>query len=243
MIKFFRRIRQKLITENRIRTYLVYALGEIVLVVIGILIALSINNWNEIRKNRHAEQELYKTLIRALESDLEDVRSKYAIIDSAIIGQETFITQSLEEVKSRFTDEEFFKLLWKIGYTSYSFVPNISIYNKISQNKEIDLIRSNELSMKIIELYEVHYWEYKDLDNYLESQAQQGLISNFFGDISHMYIEGKFNLDDSFEKHYDKLSKECRKIYFLSLSTKNSMLNCQKNIESVLTEIKNELNK
>jgi len=217
-------------------------MGEIVLVVIGILIALSINNWNEVRKNRHAEQELYQTLIRALESDLEDVRTKYAIIDSAIQGQETFITKSYEELMSEMSDKEFIDLLWKTGYTSYSFIPNISNYNKISQNKEIVLIQSEALQMKIIELYEVHYWEYKDLDNNLESQAQQGLISKFFGDISHMYIQNDYILDaGSFQKHYDELNKECRKLYFLSQTTKNSMLNCQKNIESVLELIKKEL--
>ena len=50
MIKFFRHIRQNLIMENKTRKYLKYAVGEIVLVVIGILIALQVNNWNENRK-------------------------------------------------------------------------------------------------------------------------------------------------------------------------------------------------
>ncbi|GGD93765.1 DUF6090 family protein [Planktosalinus lacus] len=52
MIKFFRRIRHKLLTENNFRKYLLYAIGEIILVVIGILIALQINNWND-RKQQH----------------------------------------------------------------------------------------------------------------------------------------------------------------------------------------------
>ena len=47
MIKFFRNIRQSLIMENKTSKYLKYAIGEILLVVIGILIALQINNWNE----------------------------------------------------------------------------------------------------------------------------------------------------------------------------------------------------
>lgn len=50
MIKFFRNIRQHLLSENTFSTYLLYAIGEIILVVIGILIALQINNWNEGRK-------------------------------------------------------------------------------------------------------------------------------------------------------------------------------------------------
>lgn len=50
MIKFFRHIRQPLLSENKFSKYLLYAIGEIVLVVIGIPIALQINNWNEQRK-------------------------------------------------------------------------------------------------------------------------------------------------------------------------------------------------
>ena len=55
MIKFFRKIRQNLLVENKTGKYLKYAIGEIVLVVIGILIALQINNWNENRKDNFVE--------------------------------------------------------------------------------------------------------------------------------------------------------------------------------------------
>ncbi len=55
MIKFFRKIRQNLLIENKIGKYLKYAIGEIILVVIGILFALSINNWNESRKDSISE--------------------------------------------------------------------------------------------------------------------------------------------------------------------------------------------
>ena len=51
MIKFFRKIRQKLLSENKFSKYFIYAIGEIILVVIGILIALQVNNWNEERKS------------------------------------------------------------------------------------------------------------------------------------------------------------------------------------------------
>jgi len=50
MIKFFRKIRQQLLAEGAVKKYLLYAIGEILLVVIGILIALQINNWNEQQK-------------------------------------------------------------------------------------------------------------------------------------------------------------------------------------------------
>ena len=66
MIKFFRKIRQNLLSEGKTGKYLKYAVGEIILVVIGILIALSINNWNE---NRKTEIEI-KNSLTALKSDL-----------------------------------------------------------------------------------------------------------------------------------------------------------------------------
>ena len=62
MIKFFRKIRQKMLTENKISKYFLYAIGEIVLVVIGILIAISINNWNENIKEKQQEKVILTTL-------------------------------------------------------------------------------------------------------------------------------------------------------------------------------------
>ena len=67
MIKFFRKIRQNLLMENKIGKYFKYAIGEIILVVMGILIALQINNWNEDRKNNQS----VKTSIKALLEDLK----------------------------------------------------------------------------------------------------------------------------------------------------------------------------
>ncbi len=62
MIKFFRKIHQKLLSENKFRNYLIYALGEILLVMVGILLALQVNNWNENRKTNEQESELLKSL-------------------------------------------------------------------------------------------------------------------------------------------------------------------------------------
>ncbi|WP_298903868.1 DUF6090 family protein [uncultured Psychroserpens sp.] len=69
MIKFFRRIRQRLLSENKFSKYLLYAIGEIILVVIGILIALQINNWNEERKERTIELSYLNRLVIDLEEN------------------------------------------------------------------------------------------------------------------------------------------------------------------------------
>jgi len=244
MINFFRKIRQQLLTENKFSKYFLYAIGEIFLVVIGILIALQINNWNDYRKDRIEEKNLYKTLIRSLNNDLIDVRDKSVILDSAISAQRIFITNnSFESISSKYPFSEIRDLVIRVGQTSKSFVPNISIYNKIMQNNQIDLIQSDALQMQIMALYDRAYWEYKDLDASLENQYLAGINRNFFGNISHNVIMNNrtaFREDESRE-NYDALKKDCREIYFLSLSVKRSMFNCEQEIEVLLESLNNEL--
>ena len=73
MIKFFRKIRQQLLSENKFTKYLIYAVGEIVLVVIGILIALSINNSNDAEKLRLKERVVLTQMQQNLKNDIEDL--------------------------------------------------------------------------------------------------------------------------------------------------------------------------
>ncbi len=73
MIKFFRRIRQNLLMENKTGKYFKYAVGEIVLVVIGILIALSINNWNETRKQKETTNSIYVIVKEDLINDISEI--------------------------------------------------------------------------------------------------------------------------------------------------------------------------
>ena len=69
MIKYFRQIRQQLIMENKNSNYLKYAIGEIILVMIGILLALQINNWNQDRINKDYEQKMLHELVEDLKLD------------------------------------------------------------------------------------------------------------------------------------------------------------------------------
>ncbi|WP_228853488.1 DUF6090 family protein [Aegicerativicinus sediminis] len=71
MIKFFRNIRQNLLSENKFTRYFIYAIGEVILVVIGILIALQINNANDISKQKQKAINYNKTLINELRTDLD----------------------------------------------------------------------------------------------------------------------------------------------------------------------------
>ena len=79
MIKFFRHIRKNLLMENKTSKYFKYAIGEIILVVIGILIALQINNWNEQRKVNTQVEELFAKSYSELEYNI-----KRAIIEASL---------------------------------------------------------------------------------------------------------------------------------------------------------------
>ncbi len=183
MIGFFRRIRKKLADDNKPLKYLRYAIGEIALVVIGILIALQVNNWNENRKERNAEQTLYQTLISSLESDLEDANDKISTVEESIKAQEIFILNSFDEIKIKYNTSQLENLLFSVSESSRSFFPNYGLYDKISNNNQIELIRSAELQMKIIELYEQHYKRYNDIDLNLEQLTVFNLYTNYFSKI------------------------------------------------------------
>ena len=80
MIKFFRKIRQNLLIENKTGKYFKYAIGEIILVVIGILIALQINNWNENRKAQKQETQIYTEIKSDLLQTRNDINKQFLSI-------------------------------------------------------------------------------------------------------------------------------------------------------------------
>ena len=97
MIKFFRTIRQQLLSENKFRKYLLYAIGEIVLVVIGILIALSINNWNEDQKKDISNTKFLKNLSYEIELDKTVFTEKinnYEQINESLIAALSVLNES-----------------------------------------------------------------------------------------------------------------------------------------------------
>jgi len=73
MIKFFRKIRQNLLSEGKTGNYLKYAIGEIILVMIGILLALQINNWNEKRLQNQSLKNIYTIIAEDLKNDIADI--------------------------------------------------------------------------------------------------------------------------------------------------------------------------
>jgi len=138
MIKFFRKIRQRLLTENKFSKYLLYAIGEIALVVIGILIALGINDWNENRKNETIIKNNTILLIENLVADsIYIVNRKLAIQKDLAVVNDIKKRATMPNVK--------IDTLIKIARNEYQgFVAGVNfrnqtVFNTILDSGEINL--------------------------------------------------------------------------------------------------------
>lgn len=149
MLKFFRKIRQNLLLQNKTSKYFKYAIGEILLVVIGILIALQFNNWNEEKKTRALEIKILKELKSDLIKQREDIVFN--------IGNHKRGMQSCEIIrKALLSNQQYHDSLNKYFYKTYNFTVlnnNQNAY-KIIESKSISLISNDSLRFQITNYYE-----------------------------------------------------------------------------------------
>ena len=147
MIKFFRKIRQDLLSEGKTGKYLKYAIGEIILVVIGILIAVSINNWNEARKDKITEQKVLKTLRSDFKSNIAQLQdnideTEIMVSDISQLFKLFRMTQSelsLIPIDSIKTDIK--------GYATFN--PSDGALTSLLLSGELNIINNDSLKIKL----------------------------------------------------------------------------------------------
>ncbi|WP_299111525.1 DUF6090 family protein [uncultured Winogradskyella sp.] len=153
MIKFFRKIRQRLLSENKFSKYLIYAVGEIVLVVIGILIALQINNWNSDRIEYELESNMLSEILVNLEKDVFNLNSKINYNENRIKHNSAVLEHLI--LKTPLTDTLRFSYARLTGRGT--FEPITVAYENL-KSKGIDIIRNDSLRISISELYDFKYF-------------------------------------------------------------------------------------
>lgn len=162
MITLFRRIRQKLIDSGSITKYLLYAIGEILLVVIGILIALQVNNWNQER----ADRELADKYLIGIKADMEkDIEQAETILN--VLAGVVSIVQSIDSVYSNtdihnpdnnpnlFIDPDTTSIE-RLFYRGFSFRTNKGTYSSLVSDGKTGLIKNRELFEAIQTIYETY---------------------------------------------------------------------------------------
>ena len=168
MINFFRKIRKKMADDNKPTKYMRYAIGEIVLVVIGILIALQINNWNEDRKQDNRKKEVTQSLILELNEVLSYTRDQVRMMGDRI---ETYskILNKWETYDPKSLSKDSLKRYYWLIHTSsiLKYNPRVGYYNSLINSGEINLI-TDSLVIKLNYIYDKHR---KDLVTYVDQEA------------------------------------------------------------------------
>ena len=156
MINFFRKIRKQLADDNKPLKYMRYAIGEIVLVVIGILIALSINTWNEGRKSLK-DETLY--LSRLLSENKQDINTFSQFIRKLEKGNET-IENFSNSLKSKTINDSLLihsaNEYFKYGSIFPIFSSSSSTFEDLSSTGNLKVITNRNLRDSIVQHYAKH---------------------------------------------------------------------------------------
>jgi hypothetical protein len=219
MVNFFRKGRQNLlrITEAGkpglpLGRYLKYAIGEIFLVVIGILIALSINNFNENRKLIKVEIQLLENLITSLKKDSVEIARILPFQIKSVDQHNIFINSSAQEILNSYSEIQISQMLFELWRGGYSFYPKYGAYNSIVSSKGIDILESESIKSRLIDLYDYRYKRYESIDLVLDNRFQNILIPFLIGKIG-FYVNSKFEYNtidkNRFENKFEELQLEC----------------------------------
>lgn len=167
MIRFFRSIRQSLLAQGRITRYLTYAIGEIVLVVIGIFLALQLNNWNAERKRTQQELDLLAEMRENLLMDLKDCRYNIEANQRYERGNRAVLKHLTE--RTPFHDS--LRIHYANIFGNTTLTANTSAYENL-KSIGFDLIRNDSLRRKVTALYSERYDYLKNLEFEADGQLQ-----------------------------------------------------------------------
>ena len=201
MAKLFNSIRRKLISDKpsfeRTSNYLKYAIGEIVLVVIGILIALSINNWNDIRKNKKFSHEILLLIDQNLQQDslalsTELFKSKQAVVLTNRLMHQVALKNYNDSLN-----------YWMGKIISFERFKSQSSAFEVLKAKGIENIQDNKLQLALISYYDDNLFNvYKslfDVENSFNSDWVPVIKQNF-SDFKFMNYSQPINSKNFFEK-------------------------------------------
>lgn len=190
MINFFRRIRQSLLSEGKIGKYLKYAIGEIFLVVIGILIALSINNWNENRKNINKETTILANIHKEFKQNRKQLDSVVNLHKVAHSNSMKII--KLFPIKSKPEPKVLDSLsvqLW-LAFGGVTFNPSQTSINALASTSSFDLIKNESLRDLLIS------WNDLITDYQEEELRSRDYAINQYDNFMSKHFDWNYNFKD-----------------------------------------------
>jgi len=227
MIRFFRTLRQRLLAENKVTRYMAYAVGEIVLVVIGILLALQVNNWNEERKLDKERIAILKNLKIDLVNDIENYKMNIVRLEQRQeIANE--VLEIFENIPKKIDSSEIARKLLILGYIE-EHNPSFATYNEIQGSGKLGLLESNDLKTELAN-YRSTFENFRLIGNNWNEDIKdyERIISGYFsGNIplqNHDFLDNRsqqnadlrFNLLEMSENH-DLISRIRHITYFTKI--------------------------
>ncbi|NNC70539.1 MAG: hypothetical protein HKN90_06950 [Flavobacteriaceae bacterium] len=237
MIKFFRRIRQNLLSEGKTGKYFKYAIGEVLLVVIGILIALQINNWNEKRKQDGYEAKMLTEIYASLKSDYIRCQNILSIADSRFIANDSIIKlMEIDSINDK-TVNRYFTI--SAGILRIEF--QTSAYESL-KSKGLDIISNYDLRNALSYFYDSSYQNtlesFSNYNIHIRNEWRPFMINNFQFE---MYDDSNGNT--RLARHpidWNKLNSEPKMKNILILNKALIVLQ-QNNIQQLMKQLQNLL--
>jgi len=248
MINFFRKKRKSLADDNKALKYTRYAIGEIVLVVIGILIALQINTWNEHRKMQIQEQDILKGLEIEFTINFNRLEKVIQIQQKSNESANKIMTYFNQDI-SDIPEAKFDSLQHNI-YNAWTFDPRKGLLNSVIASGQINLISSIELKNQLASFEDM----VDDLEE--ESQAIQLLNAKHILITSEYMNIGKLNeigyesfVNEGFRSDYNRFFKDILVYNIINNASSwrydllNEEIEIMQSIERILELIAEELKK
>lgn len=243
MIKFFRKIRQRLLTENKFSKYLLYAIGEIALVMIGILLALQVNNWNESKKESKIRKNYYEQILQDLAKDTTQINKELALVDSNIIFYENYKENLPEKETISLVLREFGKFDWTYNIITFNTNTTESLLSTGDIKLMPDKIRNALLDLKNSQ----HTLNIGLNSNYKTFRSSSRKA--FSLGMVNALLDFHPNLKDSINRVEDKIlllntmNEAFQLKYFTEYNTSRSLKSNLESIEGLAELINEELNK
>ena len=248
MIPFFRKIRKKMADDNKPIKYARYAIGEIVLVVIGILIALQINTWNEERR----EKRLAQTYLENLKLDLmsDKIALEKALIDLNFYEKKGYYSLNVLEGKIIEIDTiEFLKsLVWNNHYHLHQ--PSTSTYEDLISSGNIKLLKNNKLKVVLSNYYLKNDWMaqfgeraretywyvmreeiFKSVDHFMMGAFYE---SEYYPNEIPTINYDDIDVDFSIVKSYEPLKNAIKRALSLRVWHRNHLQKSKKEVDKIL---------
>lgn len=246
MVSFLRKIRQKLLQQKRITQYLAYAVGEIFLVVLGILIALQVNNWNQDRISQKREKQILQGLyqeFKAAAKELEaDMKARERYLQAAKVLQQNHLTGDQLNIPTDSIKPFVYSLISTRFYSTAH-----PILDDLSSSGSLELIQSDSIRL-LLGIY------IQEKNRYTAVEEREGKFTYeqfipFLSDILNLsHISNDLMKSSELDKNIEVLKDKNQygSLIYMRITRVNVALEygnyVAKSIENVLLQLEKELN-